>query len=76
MIAFEQTARDPKRLFQSSFQLVEEEKFRRRAYPTLLKLESTLLNAIIKFEQGKSVSQQTNAKCWYMQVKSIKEQLC
>ncbi|KAF9136913.1 hypothetical protein BGX30_010713 [Mortierella sp. GBA39] len=51
MIAFEQTARDPKRLFQSSFQLVEEEKFRRRAYPTLLKLESTLLNAIIKFEQ-------------------------
>ncbi|OAQ36333.1 hypothetical protein K457DRAFT_384875 [Linnemannia elongata AG-77] len=51
MIAFEQTARDPKRLFQSSFQLVEEEKFRRRAYPTLLKLESTLLNAIIRFEQ-------------------------
>ncbi|KAF9151621.1 hypothetical protein BG015_006429 [Linnemannia schmuckeri] len=51
MIAFEQTASDPKRLFQSSFQLVEEEKFRRRAYPTLLKLESTLLNAIIKFEQ-------------------------
>ncbi|KAG0312152.1 hypothetical protein BGZ97_011432, partial [Linnemannia gamsii] len=56
MIAFEQTASDPKRLFQSSFQLVEEEKFRRRAYPTLLKLESTLLNAIIKFEQEQEQS--------------------
>ncbi|KAF9097904.1 hypothetical protein BGX29_007861 [Mortierella sp. GBA35] len=56
MIAFEQTASDPKRLFQSSFQLVEEEKFRRRAYPTLLKLENTLLDAIMKFEteQGQS----------------------
>ena len=52
MIAFEQTASDPKRLFQSSFQLVEEEKFRRRAYPTLLKLENTLLEAIMKFEKG------------------------
>ncbi|KAF9130959.1 hypothetical protein BGW39_002423 [Mortierella sp. 14UC] len=51
MIAFEQTASDPKRLFQSSFQLVEEEKFRRRAYPTLLKLENTLLDAIMKFEK-------------------------
>jgi len=53
MIAFEQTAKDPKRLFQSSFQLNEEEKFRRRAYPTLLKLETTLMDAIEKFEQGK-----------------------
>ncbi|KAI8604889.1 microtubule associated protein-domain-containing protein [Dissophora ornata] len=51
MIAFEQTARDPKRLFQSSFQLVEEEKFRRRAYPTLLKLENSLIEAIEKFEK-------------------------
>ncbi|KAF9927962.1 carboxypeptidase C prc1 [Linnemannia zychae] len=51
MIAFEQTASDPKRLFQSSFQLVEEEKFRRRAFPTLLKLENTLLDAIMKFEK-------------------------
>ncbi|KAG0372962.1 hypothetical protein BGX24_012346 [Mortierella sp. AD032] len=51
MIAFEQTASDPKRLFQSSFQLVEEEKFRRRAFPTLLKLENTLLDAIVKFEK-------------------------
>ncbi|KAI7825223.1 microtubule associated protein-domain-containing protein [Gamsiella multidivaricata] len=56
MISFEHTARDPKRLFQSSFQLVEEEKFRRRAYPTLLKLESTLIQTIEKFEkeQGES----------------------
>ncbi|KAI1316161.1 carboxypeptidase C prc1 [Mortierella claussenii] len=51
MISFEQSASDPKRLFQSSFQLVEEEKFRRRAYPTLLKLESTLIEAIEKFEK-------------------------
>ncbi|KAF9194888.1 carboxypeptidase C prc1 [Haplosporangium sp. Z 767] len=50
MIAFEHTARDPKRLFQSSFQLMEEDKFRRRAYPTLLKLENTLLGAIKKYE--------------------------
>ncbi|KAG0266342.1 carboxypeptidase C prc1 [Mortierella polycephala] len=50
MIAFEHTARDPKRLFQSSFQLMEEDKFRRRAYPTLLKLENTLLGSIKKYE--------------------------
>ncbi|KAG0055775.1 hypothetical protein BGZ83_007500 [Gryganskiella cystojenkinii] len=56
MIAFEQTAKDPKRLFQSSFQLNEEEKFRRRAYPTLLKLESTLMDAIEKFEQERGES--------------------
>ncbi|KAG0233294.1 carboxypeptidase C prc1 [Actinomortierella wolfii] len=51
MIAFEQTASDPKRLFQSSFQLVEEEKFRRKAYPTLLKLEEALLEAVNKYER-------------------------
>ncbi|KAG0307482.1 hypothetical protein BGZ98_000200 [Dissophora globulifera] len=51
MVTFESAARDPKRLFQSSFQLVEEEKFRRRAYPTLLKLESTLIEAIEAFEK-------------------------
>ncbi|KAF9395498.1 hypothetical protein CPC16_008025 [Podila verticillata] len=51
MIAFEHTASDPKRLFQPSFQLVEEEKFRRRAYPALLKLESTLVEAIEKYER-------------------------
>ncbi|KAF9408562.1 hypothetical protein BGZ94_002271 [Podila epigama] len=51
MIAFEHTASDPKRLFQSSFQLVEEEKFRRRAYPTLLKLECTLIELVEKYEQ-------------------------
>ncbi|KAF9433875.1 hypothetical protein BGZ76_008869 [Entomortierella beljakovae] len=56
MISFEHSASDPKRLFQSSFQLVEEEKFRRRAYPTLLKLERTLIEAIELFEreQGES----------------------
>ena len=53
MIAFEQTAKDPKRLFRSSFQLNEEEKFRRRAYPTLLKLETILTEAIEKFENGR-----------------------
>ncbi|KAG0017941.1 hypothetical protein BGZ80_007757 [Entomortierella chlamydospora] len=51
MISFEHSASDPKRLFQSSFQLVEEEKFRRRAYPTLLKLERTLIEAIETFEK-------------------------
>ncbi|KAF9354543.1 carboxypeptidase C prc1, partial [Mortierella sp. AD094] len=49
--AFEHSASDPKRLFQSSFQLVEEEKFRRRAYPTLLKLERTLIESIETFEK-------------------------
>ncbi|KAF9115212.1 carboxypeptidase C prc1 [Mortierella sp. AM989] len=48
---FEHSASDPKRLFQSSFQLVEEEKFRRRAYPTLLKFERTLIEAIESFER-------------------------
>ncbi|KAF9911615.1 hypothetical protein BX616_010543 [Lobosporangium transversale] len=50
MISFEQTASDPKRLFQPSFRLVDEEKFRRRAYPTLLKLEESLIAAIKQFE--------------------------
>ncbi|KAF9938465.1 carboxypeptidase C prc1 [Mortierella alpina] len=50
MIAFEHTAKDPKRLFQASFRLVDEDKFRRKAYPTLLNLEEKLLKAIEKFE--------------------------
>ncbi|KAG0333050.1 hypothetical protein BG004_000995 [Podila humilis] len=51
MIAFEHTASDKKRLFQPSFQLVQEEKFRRRAYPALIKLETTLIETLERYEQ-------------------------
>ncbi|KAF9974737.1 carboxypeptidase C prc1, partial [Modicella reniformis] len=50
MISFEQTACNPERLFQPSFQLVEEEKVRKRAYTTLVRLENTLIGSIEKFE--------------------------
>lgn len=55
MISFEQRASNPQRLFQPSFQLVEEEKVRKRAYVTLLKLEGSLIEALEKFENGKCV---------------------
>ncbi len=57
MIAFEHTAKDPKRLFQASFRLVDEDKFRRKAYPTLLNLEEKLLKALEKFEGGMHTTQ-------------------
>ncbi|KAI8910441.1 hypothetical protein EDD86DRAFT_270030, partial [Gorgonomyces haynaldii] len=48
---FEKTASDPKRLFRPSFQLLEEEKFRKTCYPTLLKLESQLFQLLDKYQQ-------------------------
>ncbi|KAF7684736.1 hypothetical protein TCON_0109 [Astathelohania contejeani] len=50
MIDFEKVASDPKRLFKSSFQLVNEEKFRKNAVPTLLKIEEELMREIDFFE--------------------------
>lgn len=49
---FELTASDPKRLFRPSFQLIEEEKFRKTCLPTLTKMESNLIFLIMKYEQG------------------------
>ncbi|KAI9260636.1 microtubule associated protein-domain-containing protein [Phascolomyces articulosus] len=51
MIDFEKTASNPKRLFQSSFQLVEEEKFRKTCFPTLLMLDDSLVQAVQEFER-------------------------
>lgn len=42
MSAFEEAASDPQRLFRSSFQLVFEEKFRKMAVPTLLRVEKEI----------------------------------
>ena len=42
MREFEKSASDPSRLFRSSFQLLQEEKFRKTALPNLLNLESQL----------------------------------
>ncbi|KAI8824997.1 microtubule associated protein-domain-containing protein [Fimicolochytrium jonesii] len=50
MREFEKTASDPKRLFRPSFQLVEEEKFRRTCVPTLLKMEETLRKRVAAME--------------------------
>lgn len=52
MTEFEKIASDPKRLFKSSFQLNSEEKFRNNAYPSLLKMEESILELIEKFEKN------------------------
>ncbi|KAJ3110593.1 hypothetical protein HK100_002990 [Physocladia obscura] len=51
MVEFEISASDPRRLFQSSFQLNEEERFRKTCIPTLLKVEEMLRVAIQTFEE-------------------------
>jgi hypothetical protein len=57
MIDFEKTASDPKRLFQASFQLIEEEKWRNSCLPRLLHLDRALIKALQEFENlaGKPV---------------------
>ncbi|ORX93989.1 hypothetical protein K493DRAFT_408158 [Basidiobolus meristosporus CBS 931.73] len=55
MIDFERTASDPKRLFRSSFQLNEEERWRKTAYPNLLKFEEQLIEAIMIYESEENV---------------------
>lgn len=52
MIEFEKSASDPKRLFRSSFQLLDEERFRKTAYPNLLKIEGQILECIEEFEDN------------------------
>lgn len=49
MKAFEVSASDPARLFRSSFQLNQEERFRKTAYPTLIKIEQELKEGLQKF---------------------------
>ena len=51
MVDFEKTASDPKRLFQSSFQLLEEERWRKTCFPTLLMLDDALVQAVQEFER-------------------------
>lgn len=57
MIDFEKTASDPKRLFQASFRLIEEEKWRNTCLPRLLQLDRALIKSIGEFEKlaGKPV---------------------
>jgi hypothetical protein len=52
MTEFEVIASDPKRLFKSSFQLNSEEKFRNTAYPSLLRIEESLIDQIEYFENA------------------------
>ncbi|KAJ3101872.1 hypothetical protein HDU97_000985 [Phlyctochytrium planicorne] len=47
---FEKDASDPNRLFKASFRLLEEEKFRKTAVPTLMKMEANLKNLVRDFE--------------------------
>ncbi|KAI9313815.1 microtubule associated protein-domain-containing protein [Dichotomocladium elegans] len=51
MIEFEKAASDPKRLFQASFQLVEEERWRNSCFPNLLQLDEDLFAAVRAFEE-------------------------
>ncbi|KAJ2955521.1 hypothetical protein NQZ79_g8492 [Umbelopsis isabellina] len=50
MVDFEKTASDPRRLFKSSFQLLEEERWRKTCFPTLLKMEDDLVAAVQNLE--------------------------
>ncbi|ORZ08138.1 hypothetical protein BCR42DRAFT_442313 [Absidia repens] len=50
MIDFETSASDPRRLFQASFQLMEEERWRKTCFPTLLQLDDALIKAVQEFE--------------------------
>jgi len=50
MVDFEITASDPRRLFKSSFQLLEEERWRKTCFPTLLKMEDDLVSAVQELE--------------------------
>lgn len=50
MLIFEKTASDPARLFAPSFRLLQEEKFRRSAVPTLKRLECKLLKELMDYE--------------------------
>lgn len=50
MIEFEKNASDPARLFRSSFRLLQEEKFRKTAYPNLLKMESSLRTIVSAYQ--------------------------
>ncbi|RHZ81787.1 hypothetical protein Glove_117g41 [Diversispora epigaea] len=51
MIEFEKKASDPRRLFQSSFRLLEEEKWRKSCWPNLVKIEDKLINACVAYEE-------------------------
>lgn len=52
MIEFEKKASDPRRLFQSSFRLLEEEKWRKSCWPNLVKIEDKLINACVSYEES------------------------
>ena len=49
---FECKASDPKRLFAPSFRLLYEEKFRKNAYPNLLKLEKKIMILLDCYSNG------------------------
>ncbi|KAL0085822.1 microtubule associated protein-domain-containing protein [Phycomyces blakesleeanus] len=51
MIDFEKNASDPKRLFQASFQLLDEERWRNTCFPTLVRLDNELIQAVHEFER-------------------------
>lgn len=50
MREFEKSASDPARLFRSSFQLLQEEKFRKTALPSLLSLESQIKTQLTEYK--------------------------
>ena len=50
MREFEKSASDPARLFRSSFQLLQEEKFRKTALPNLLNLESQIKTQLVEYK--------------------------
>ncbi|KAJ1976489.1 hypothetical protein H4R34_003963 [Dimargaris verticillata] len=52
MVEFEKSASDPRRLFQSSFRLNEEERFRKTCYPTLLGMEHRLHIGLQEFNHN------------------------
>lgn len=55
MQVFERTASDPARLFAPSFRLLQEERFRKTAVPTLKRLEARLFKEVEAFDAAEAV---------------------
>jgi hypothetical protein len=73
MKEFESKASDPARLFRSSFQLNQEEKFRKTAYPTLLKVESELTDSLANYQTATGGSKWQGGKIEELLERQINE---
>lgn len=62
MQVFERTASDPARLFAPSFRLLQEERFRKSALPTLKRLEARLVKELEEFDASEQEPYKVNGE--------------